>query len=399
MLIGSSNLISDAKNFFCYSEFDFTCRRDLGNFSRAFEIVLADFSCRRRMEFVARNYCNFVNFSLVFISLIFGGVEKLWFVSLIVSIIVVCISLYPPISVLKTAKNNNTSLSINEYFSGLKFENRGYSFTTQTFAKVDGKDLHLDFFAPQTVNDNNGAAIIVIHGGGWNSRVRNDFPQWNEWLSKQGFAVFDIDYRLAPQPNLLTATGDVKCAVLWIKQHAAEFKISPDRIALFGRSAGAHLALLAAYSAGDSRLSPSCQANGQNEIVRAVVSFYAPIEMIWAYDNPANQRVLDGPQTLADFIGGSPHESDDVRQRFELASPLTHLSAQAPPTLFVHGGFDQIVREENMKFADDKLSERNIPHKTIYLPYAQHGFDYNFHGFGSQITKVEMLNFLSENTK
>ncbi len=330
--------------------------------------------------------------------LIFAGGEKLWLVSLSLSLFVLCISLYPLTSVLKLAKSEHISLSVGEYFSGLSFNNSTPDFTTHTFASVDGKDLQLDYFAPRIVNENNGAAVIVVHGGGWNGRTRNDFPQWNEWLAADGYAVFDIDYRLAPQPNYLTATGDVKCAVLWIKEHAAEFKISPDRIALFGRSAGAHLSLLAAYSAGDSRLPPSCRSNIQNENVRAVISFYAPIELLWAYDNPANQRVLDGPQTIADFIGGNPHESDELRQRIELASPLTHISDQTPPTLLVHGGFDQIVREENMKFADEKLSERNIPHKTIYIPSAQHGFDYNFHGFGSQITKSAMLAFLRENT-
>ena len=296
--------------------------------------------------------------------LIFGGGDKLWFVSLIFSVISLIISLYPFFSSIKTAKDQNVSLSIGEYFSGLKgddFSNE--PFTTHTFARVDGKDLMLDFFAPQVKNENAGAAVIVVHGGGWNARTRNDFPQWNRWLASNGYAVFDIDYRLAPQPNYLTATGDVKCAIVWIKEHAAEFNISPDRIALFGRSAGGHLALLAAYSAGDSRLSPSCAANNQNENVRAVVSFYAPIELLWAYDNPANQLVLDGPKTLADFLGGNPHSSDEIRERFTLASPLTHVSAKTPPTLFIHGGQDQLVREENMRVCRQKInrSEHSAP--------------------------------------
>jgi acetyl esterase/lipase len=79
-------------------------------------------------------------------------------------------------------------------------------------------------------------------------------------LAENGYTVFDIDYRIAPQPNYLTATGDVKCAVQWIKRHAAQFEIAPGSIVLFGRSAGAHLALLAAYSAGDARIPSSCEA-------------------------------------------------------------------------------------------------------------------------------------------
>ena len=197
--------------------------------------------------------------------LLFSGGDKFWIVPLIFSFISLIISLYPLFSSIKTAREQNVSLSIGEYFSGLKgVEFSNEPFTTHTFARVDGKDLMLDYYAPQVVNENNGAAVIVVHGGSWNARSRNDFPQWNSWLASEGFAVFDIDYRLAPQPNYLTATGDVKCAVGWIKDHAAEFNISPERLALFGRSAGAHLALLAAYSAGDSRLSTSCPENNQN---------------------------------------------------------------------------------------------------------------------------------------
>lgn len=340
---------------------------------------------------------SFLIIAVSIFALIFTG-AKIFLVSAIVSIFSLAISLYPLFSSLKVAKENNVSLSVGEYLSALKFNDPPQDFTTHTFAIVDGQELKMDVFAPQIVNENNGAAIISVHGG-WNGRTRNDFPQWNAWLAANGFTVFDVDYRLAPQPNYLTATADVKCAVLWIKEHADEFNISPDRIALYGRSAGAHLALLAAYSANDERLVPSCQSNNQTENVRAVVSFYAPVELIWAYENPANQRVLDGPQTLSDFLGGDPHSSEEIKDRFTLASPTAHISHETPPTLLIHGGKDQIVREENMQFADEKLTQNNVAHKTIFISYAQHGFDFNIHGIGSQIVKSLMLEFLSENTK
>ena len=325
---------------------------------------------------------------------------KLWIVSLIISSAALIISLYPLFSVLHLANEQNVSLSINEYFSGLSSDNSfNKDFTTNAFAHIEKQDLQFDVYTPQVKNENNGASVIVIHGGSWNAGERNDFPQWNKWLAANGFTVFDIDYRIAPQPNYKTATADIKCAVLWVKEHAAEFNISPDRIALFGRSAGAHLALLATYSADDSRLPASCPATNQNEKVRAVVSFHAPVELLWAYDNPANELVINGKQLLADFLGGNPHESVEIRDRYDLATPTAHVSLTTSPTLLVHGGKDQLVRVENMQFLAQKLKANNVPHKTIFIPYAQHGFDYNFHGFGSQITKPVMLDFLHENTK
>ncbi len=330
---------------------------------------------------------------------IFGDGGKFWIISLIISSSAFLIAFYPFFSVLKLAKEENVSLSFTEYFSGLKNEkSSAENFSTHNFADVDGKKLQLDVYLPQVKNDNNGASVIVVHGGSWNAGERNDFPQWNEWLAANGYTVFDIDYRLMPQPNYLTATADVKCAVLWTKEHAKEFNISPERIAILGRSAGAHLALLAAYSADDPRLPPSCQAKDQNEKVRAVVSFYAPTDLIFDYENTANQLVMDGPKAIADFVGGNPDESAEIRARLLLASPTSHVSRNTPPTLLVHGGEDQLVRLENMQILNAKLKENGVPHKTIFIPYAQHGFDYNIHGWGSQITKSVMLDFLREHT-
>ena len=328
-------------------------------------------------------------------SRISDGKGKLWFVSLIISSSALLISLYPLFSVFPLAREMNVSLSLRQYFSGL-WTKKNSGFTTYTFAKIDGKNLNLDVYSPK---EKNGAGIIVVHGGSWNAGNRSDFQSWNYWLAAQGFTVFDIDYRLMPQPNYLAATGDVKCAVGWVKKHATEFGISPNRIALFGRSAGAHLALLAAYSAGDADLPPTCLETKSDTDVRAVAAFYAPTDLLWDFDNPANQFVINGPKILADFLGGSPHESAEIRRRYILASPVAHVLANTPPTLLIHGGQDQLVRTENMQFVAEKLGKVGIPHQTLLIPYAQHGFDYNFNGFGAQITKSAMLKFLRENTK
>ena len=324
---------------------------------------------------------------------------KLWIFASIIGITALLISIYPLVSVVSIARERKVSLSLKRYFSAV-FPNQisNEHFRTYTFAKADGVDLQLDVYLPIIENANNGASIIVVHGGSWRGGQRSDFPEWNRWLAAQGFTVFDVDYRLAPQPNYLTAAGDVKCAVCWVKNHAAEFNIKPERIALLGRSAGAHLALLAAYSADDSRIPATCAENKSSEKVRAVVSFYAPINLLWAFDNPANERVIDGKLTLSNFLGGNPHESDELRERYVLASPLSHVFAETPPTFLIHGGHDQLVRDENMSFLDEKLKEAKVPHELIFIPYAQHGFDYNFNGFGSQIVQPSILDFLSANT-
>jgi acetyl esterase/lipase len=257
------------------------------------------------------------------------------------------------------------------YAAGFSGRNNRIERETFTFATVGETQLRLDVYSPPDAVQKNGAGVIVVHGGSWNAGERGDFPQWNSWLAENGYTVFDIDYRLAPQPNYLTATGDVKCAVLWVKRNAARFQISPDKIVLLGRSAGAHLALIAAYSANDARLPSSCpdeeidKTTPVDEKARAVVSFYAPVDLIWSYDNPANERVINGRKTLAQFLGGSPHESAETRERFLLASPGSHVNGDTPPTLLIHGGQDQLVRSENMDLLTEKLKEANVAHKSL----------------------------------
>lgn len=334
------------------------------------------------------------------LSRMFYGRGKLIYASIFFGTTAVLISLYPLATTLPTAKANNVNLSLTEYSKSVYNQNpeiKPPNISTCTFAQTAETELKLDVYSPSEKSDN-GAAIIVIHGGSWSGGARSDFSQWNQWFAEQGLTVFDIDYRLAPQPNYAGAAGDVKCAVRWIKEHSLEFNISPDRIALLGRSAGAHLALLAAYSA-DDKLPATCETGRTDGNVRAVVSFYAPIELLWAYDNPANQFVIDGPATLSRFIGGSPYDSAEIRDRYVLASPTSHVNSATPPTLLIHGGQDQLVRKENMYFLDEKLSAANIPHKIVYIPYAQHGFDYNFNGWGAQIAKPVILNFIMENTR
>jgi acetyl esterase/lipase len=314
-----------------------------------------------------------------------------WILTSALGITTILISLYPLFSVFSLSRKHDIPLSLRRYFNNLPAKDffLGYApkgFTTRAFATIERSDLNLDIYLPTAATENNGASVIVVHGGSWNGGARNDFPRWNEWLAGQGFTVFDIDYRLAPQPNYLAATVDVKTAVRWVKAHAAEFDIDPGRTALLGRTAGAQLALLAAYTPND-----------ESEKVRAAVSFYGPLDLLWAYDIRGNKRVHDGPGALVNFLGGRPGESDELRQRYVDMSPVSHVNENTPPTFMIHGGRDRLVWWKNMYRLSEKLEAANVPHEIHLIPHGQHGFDYNINGWGSQATASLMMRFLAKN--
>jgi len=260
-----------------------------------------------------------------------------------------------------------------------------------TFAVVDGRELALDAYRPLSAAG--GPAVIVVHGGGWTSGDKGDLPQWSAWLVHEGFAVFDIQYRLAPPPTWTTAPGDVKCAIGWVKQNAEQFGVDPDRIALLGRSAGAHLALLAAYSIGHNQLPPSCQTSDTS--VRAVIELYGPTDLLQALDHPAAYSLFDGETQLSSFVGGDVRSAWD---RLALASPTMHVGPRTPPTLLVHGGRDQFVHPDQLELLTLRLASHGVPFRTVPLPYARHAFDLVWNGWSAQVLRPILLDFLRTHT-
>ncbi|HEY9284564.1 MAG TPA: alpha/beta hydrolase, partial [Pyrinomonadaceae bacterium] len=155
---------------------------------------------------------------------------------------------------------------------------------------------------------------------------------------------------------------------------------------------GGQLALLAAYTANDPALRPgSCGARETS--VRAVVSFYGPTDLTWAYAHPGRPDVIDTRRVLENYLGGSPASAPEV---YASASPVEHVGAQSPPTLFLHGGRDQVVRAENVGRITPRLAAAGVPFTYVHLPWANHGFDYNFDGWGSQIAQAEISKFLDD---
>jgi acetyl esterase/lipase len=317
-----------------------------------------------------------------------AGSRWVWGIALVLGVIAVVLAAVPPLQAIGVARANEVPLSLTRYVRGLNLP----TITPQevVFATVNDQPLALDVYRSQA-SDEARPAVIVVHGGSWRGGRKSDFPRWNEWLVAQGYTVFDIAYRLEPQPNWQTATGDVKCAIGWVKQNAAQYNIDPDQIALLGRSAGGHLALLAAYTPNEPQLPPSCAA--PDTTVQAVVSFYGPTDLLWGYNAPANPNVIDGSDTLRRFLGGPP---DTAPSAFNIASPVNHVGSNTPPTLLLHGGRDQLVGQQHTEFLTTELAAANVPHRTVIIPYGQHGFDYNFNGWSSQIVQPILRQFLQE---
>ena len=264
------------------------------------------------------------------------------------------------------------------------------------FWTIPGTDRELlcDVWQPSEGLERSGLAFVYLHGSAWYIGEK-DFgtrPLFKQ-LTAQGHVVMDVDYRLNPEVDIYGMVGDVKRAVAWMKDNASRYGVDPDRIILGGGSAGGHLALLAAYTPEDPRLSPP-ELEGRDLSVRAVVSLYGPTDLRACYEYLDQKRFIGLPnveiggpgaatmkKNIADagrldwLLGGHLHEVPEV---YALASPVTHVSVDSPPTLLIQGEPDVIAPIAATRELHDRLVENGVLAVNIVFPMTNHGFDLLF---------------------
>lgn len=184
--------------------------------------------------------------------------------------------------------------------------------------------------------------IVVIHGGGWLEGDKSSFtsrvhgvPGNVEDFAALGFVAVTINYRLSGEAPFPAAFEDCKCAVRWLRVHAAEYQLDPDRIGAYGNSAGGHLALLLGMTGGEAGLDGDEPFQDQSSAVQAVVSDSGPIDLLAQYRQGALREVVSR------FLGGAP---DGKRAAlYQQASPAHRIRPDTPPLLLLYGVDDEQV--------------------------------------------------------
>ncbi|HXT96628.1 MAG TPA: alpha/beta hydrolase [Polyangia bacterium] len=337
------------------------------------------------------------------IALVLRGVESPFvaYATGLLSVTAVAFGLLPLVQARQLAAARGVSLDLKRYLHAqVDSEGPGHPDRTVPYLTVDGRPLSLDVYLPLPRPATPSRALVVVHGGFWQAGQRGEASLQSRHWADLGYTVFDVEYRLAPQPNWQTAVGDVKCAVGWVRQHAAspDWNVDPAKLTLLGRSAGAHLALLAATTAGEADLPPSCAAPdaAADTSVESVVSLYGPTDLTWAYDHPANLHAADSPAMLRAFLGDAPAREPD---RYRALSPTERATAKSPRTLLVQGGRDQFVAPDQMGRMAGALAAVGVAHETLFIPYAQHAFDFVPGSFSSQILEATLRRFLDRRSE
>jgi acetyl esterase/lipase len=249
-------------------------------------------------------------------------------------------------------------------------------YRTLSYVTYPDTSLKLDYYANNTQTKR--PCVIVVHGGSWAGGDSRQLPELNSHLAVKGYNVASINYRMAPKYQTPAPVEDVKAAMAYLKQHADELYIDTNNFVLLGRSAGAQITLLAAYTMHDPA-------------IKGIIDFYGPADMVWGYSVPSSKWIMDSRKVMENYIGG-PY--GQVPKKYAACSPLEFVDKQSVPTLIIHGDNDVLVSPEHSRRLNLKLQQNAIKHYLLKLPWATHGFDYNLNGPGGQLSTYAVEVFL-----
>ncbi len=240
------------------------------------------------------------------------------------------------------------------------------------FAEPGGRTLRLDVHQPgePPAPGARRPALLQVHGGGWVIGFKDRQGQLlMRQLAAHGWVCFNADYRLSPQATFPDHLVDVKTAIAWIREHADEYGVDPDFVAVTGGSAGGHLTALAALTQNDSRYQPGFETADTS--VQAAVPFYG------VYDFTDRNGVWPA-ETVPWFLGPmvmktTPEASPEL---YAAASPIDQVNPDAPPFFVIHGDLDVLAPIEDARDFVRRL--RAVSRQPVYfleLRGAQHAFE------------------------
>ncbi len=237
-----------------------------------------------------------------------------------------------------------------------------------------------DLFAPRTSTLH--AAILLIHGGAWKWGTRNDpgVTYMAPRLAAAGFTVFNISYRLVEQGGRFPDDlEDCKTALAWMVIHAKKLRINPKDIFIVGTSAGAHLALMAAYTAR-THLFPATDFPHVALNVKAVVGFYTPTNLMLVNGVPHNSWAY---KVVINYLKAwlVKHPKNGLLS----ASPIAYIKT-AVPTLLLQGTQDKLVPPVLAETMKNVLLAAHQPVKLIMV----HGVGHAFMNFPGRVRKIAL---------
>jgi acetyl esterase/lipase len=249
------------------------------------------------------------------------------------------------------------------------------------YGRKFGTALTLDVFTPK--KDANGAAVIFVVSGGWFSSHDNIRVSYFAEFLRRGYTVFTVVHGSQPRYTIPDALEDMHRAVRYIRYHARDFQIEPDRIGIAGGSAGGHLSLMQGTAGKEGDPAARDPVDRVSSRVQAVACFFPPTDFL---NYGEKGKVALGRGTLEGFKAPFDfQEFDRVTRSFNLVldegrrreigrriSPVYHVSKDSAPALVIHGDADKLVPIQQGEVIIARLKEAGVPAKLVVKKGAAH---------------------------
>lgn len=231
------------------------------------------------------------------------------------------------------------------------------------YGKGGDRALKLHILRPKTAPKEAMPVLVWIHGGGWQAGSKDSGLGRLARYAERGYFCATIEYRFSKEAVFPAQIEDSKCAIRFLRAKAKEYHLDPDRIGVWGSSAGGHLVALLGTSASVQELEGKGGWQEQSSRVQAVCDFCGPADFLkWA--DSAHPAVVG-------LFGGKVKDKAALAAQ---ASPVTHVSKEAPPFLIVHGDEDKVVPLDQSEALQAALKKAGIDVTLHVVKGGGHGF-------------------------
>ncbi|MFN4178891.1 MAG: alpha/beta hydrolase fold domain-containing protein [Armatimonadota bacterium] len=238
------------------------------------------------------------------------------------------------------------------------------------FGKGGERTLTMHIIRPKEKPEKPMPVIVWIHGGAWLGGSKDSgIPQLIPF-ARRGYFGASISYRFSKEAKFPAQIEDCKCAVRFLRAKAKEFHIDPERIGVWGSSAGGHLAAMLGVTSDVKGLEGSGGWEGYSSRVSAVCDWFGPSDLISMVHEPSaiDRTSANCPEAL--LIGGPVLENKEKAMK---ASPVTYVSAGDPPFLIMHGDKDNVVPLNQSVRLFEALKKAGVEVTFVKLKGAGHG--------------------------
>jgi acetyl esterase/lipase len=245
--------------------------------------------------------------------------------------------------------------------SGVTFETEFAVMPDIVYETASNYQARLDVYRPRTA-EGRVPTLFYIHGGGWvGGRKEAELPRLMPYLAA-GWAVVNVEYRLADVALAPAAVEDCRCALRWVRLNAEEYGFDTTRLVVTGHSAGGHLSLTTGMLPASAGLDRQCDGTADMPVA-AIVNWYGITDVADLLDGP-NQKSY-----AVEWLSSMP----DRNAIAERVSPLTYVRAGTPPVITIHGDADGVVPYTHAVRLHRALDAAGVPNKLVTIPGGRHG--------------------------